>query len=226
MNHSIKIIVLLAVLGLAFASCNNSSQGGNPYYKISNGMKAYCLFQKQSTWIYQNDSTGTADSLSVADISSYIGFHSPDNTSGAYSFDVVDLLYDTTSPTGIVKGSINAGNPTSGSGDMTDLYWLFFKNGNFLLAFAPGYPIGVQQRLGIKTTGLYTNLEKISDFSLHGKDYKDVFHTEVRKIENPNPEDTVTYQFYFAPHYGLIKWTRKSHSQASSFSLVQSNLVQ
>ncbi len=221
MNNSVKLLLLLAA-GIFFSSCNEL-KNTDPYYKISNQFKQYCQFQKQSKWTYQNDSTKSLHNLSVSDISSYIGFHSPDNVAGAYSFGAVDMTYDTTTDLNIVKGSINAGNPSTGSGEMHDLYWLFYKNGNYLLAFAPGFPMGVEQRLG-NNPGFYTNLQKLNDLKLNGKDYTDVYLTEVKKTEGT--PDTVHYQFYFAPHYGLIKWTRRVNSHITSYSLVQSNLIQ
>jgi hypothetical protein len=221
MNHSMKLLLLLAA-GIFFSSCSKL-KNSDPYYKISDQFKQYCQFQKQSTWTYQNDSTKNLHKISVSDISSYIGFHSPNNVAGAYSFDAVDMIYDTANDLNIAKGTISAGNPSTGSGKMHDLYWLFYKNGNYLLAFAPGFPMSVGQRLG-NNPGFYTNLQKLSNFKLNGKDYTDVYHTEIKKTEGT--PDTVYYQFYFAPHYGLIKWTRRVNSHITSYSLVQSNLIQ
>ncbi len=224
MRNSIKIVLLFAAM-LFIGACN-VSKNGDPYYKISDGFKQYCLFQKQSRWTYQNDSTQAPYTLEITDLSSYVAFHSPDNTAGPYSFDVVDMVFDTTqTETGLnlFKGSITAGNPSTGTGDMTDLYWLFFKDGNYLLSFAPGYPMGVEQRLG-KNTGFYTNVELLKDLKLNGKDYTDVYHTQVRKTEGT--PDTVTYQFYFAKHFGLIKWTRRVKTEITSYSLTQSDLIQ
>lgn len=221
MNNSVKLLLLLAA-GVFFSSCNKLISN-DPYYKISDQFKQYCQFQKQSTWTYQNDSTQSLHNISVSDISSSIGFHSPDNVTGAYSFGIVDMIYDTTTDLNIVKGSINAGNPSTGSGEMHDLYWLFYKNGNYLLAFAPGYPIGVEQRLG-NNPGFYTNIQLLKSFKLNGKTYTDVYHTHVKKTEGT--PDTVNYQFYFAPHYGLIKWTRRVNSDIASYSLVRSDLIQ
>ncbi|GMT44954.1 MAG: hypothetical protein IEMM0006_0786 [bacterium] len=216
-----KLVLLLAT-GIFFSSCNKI-KNSDPYYKISDQFKQYCQFQKQSKWTYQNDSTKSLHSLTISDMSSYIGFHSPNNVAGAYSFDAVSMIYDTATDLNIAKSAINAGNPSTGSGKMHDLYWLFYKNGNYLLAFAPGFPMGVEQRLG-NNPGIYTNLQKLSNFTLNGKDYTDVYHTAVKKTEGT--PDTVRYQFYFAPHYGLIKWTRRVNGHVASYSLVQSNLIQ
>jgi hypothetical protein len=224
MRNSVQII-LLSVFVLFIDACNGGKDN-TPYYKISDGFKQYCFFREQSRWIYQNDSTGTTYGLEVSDINSYIGFHSPDQIAGAYSFDIIDMVLDSTAqPTGpnISKGSITAGNPTTGSGDMNDEYWLYFKNGNFLLAFAPGFPMGVEQRLG-NGPGYYTNIELLKNFELNGKDYSDVYHSQVRKTENT--PDTVTYQFYIAKHYGIIKWTRRVKDEMASYSLKNSDLKQ
>jgi len=216
-----KLLLLLAA-GIFLSSCNKL-KNNDPYYKISDQFKQYCQFQKQSKWTYQNDSTKSLHTLTVSDMSSYIGFHSPNNVAGAYNFDVVGMVYDTATDLNIAKSAINAGNPSTGSGEMNDLYWLFFKNGNYLLAFAPGFPMGVEQRLG-NNPGFYTNLQKLSSFKLNGKDYTDVYHTAVKKTEGT--ADTVHYQFYFAPHYGLIKWIRQVNGHITSYSLVRSTLIQ
>ncbi len=222
MKHSIKLLLLLAV-GIFFLSSCNLNKNSNPHYVISSQFKQYCQFQNQSKWTYQNDADSSLHSLTINDVNAYIGFHTGDNISGPYSFDVVDMFYDTTNSMHIIKTSINAGNPSTGSGEMNELYWLFFSDQNYLLAFAPGFPMGVEQRLGTKP-GLYTNVAKLANFKLNGKDYTDVYHTQVRKTEGT--PDTVSYQFYFAPHYGLIKWTRSVNGKATGYNLKQSNLIQ
>ena len=223
MKKTTKITFLLALASLlGFGACN-SGKNTVPYYKISNKFKAYCFFNTPSYWIYQNDSTKVSDSLKVADINSYYGFHSPDNIAGAYSYDVIDLDFDTTNRVNLVKGSITAGNPTTGTGSFRDQYWLFFKNGNYLLAFAPGYPMGEEQRLG-NNPGFYTNIEIIPKFQLNGMTYDSVYHTQVRKTEGT--PDTVNYQFYFAMHYGLVKWLRTVKGHTTSISLKASDLNQ
>ena len=223
MNTGIKTILFFAIVFVLGLSACNTKKHSDPYYKISDQFKQYCLFQKQSLWSYKNDNTGTPYNLKVSDISSYIGFHSPDNVAGPYSYDVIDMIFDTANGLNLVKGSITAGNPTTGTGSMTDEYWLFFKNGKYLLAFAPGYPMGEEQRLG-NNPGYYTNIEKLPGFSLNGKTYDSVYHTQVRKTEGT--PDTVKYQFYFALHYGLIKWSRSVKGETTSYSLTQSDLVQ
>ncbi len=223
MKSVAKLMILTAVTIIFFSACNSSLNGSDPYYKISSLFKQYCLFQAQSQWTYRNDSTNKTYNVSITNVSPYIGFHSPNNVAGPYSYDAIDMIYDTANRLNLLKSSINAGDPSSGTGKMKDLYWLFFKNGNYLLAFAPGYPMGVAQRLG-KNPGLYTNLQLLNSFSLNGKNYSDVYHSQVKKTEGT--PDTVTYEFYFALHYGLIKWTRRVNGKETSFSLAQSHLIQ
>ena len=215
--------MLLPLTAVLLLGACNTGKNADPYYKISDGFKQYCLFQIGSHWVYQNDTTLAKDTLTIDDMQSYVAFHSPDNTAGPYSFDVVDMVFDTANNMNIFKGSITAGNPTTGTGSMTDLYWLFFKDGNYLLAFAPGYPQGEEQRLG-NNPGFYTNIAKLPDFNLNGKNYSEVYHTRVKKTEGTS--DTVTYQFYFALHYGLIKWTRSVKGTTESYSLAGSQLIQ
>ena len=222
MNKSIKLLLLLFA-GIFLSSCNNNKDI-NPYYKISEQFKQYCLFQKQSKWTYQNDTTKSLYNLTISNVNPYIGFHASNKVSGPYNYDVVDMQFDTiNNDLHFLKGTINAGDPSSGSGKMHDLYWLFFSEQNYLLAFAPGFPMGVEQRLGAKP-GLYTNIKELADFTLNGKNYTNVYHTQVRKTEGT--PDTVTYEFYFAPHFGLIKWTRQVNGITASYSLKQSNLIQ
>lgn len=223
MKISFKIILLSVFVSFFAWSACSTKKHSDPYYKISNRFKQYCLFKEQSRWTYKNDSSGALYNLNISDISSYIGFHSPDNIAGPYSYDVIDMTFDSANGLNFLKGSITAGNPTTGTGSMTDEYWLFFKNGNYLLAFAPGYPMGEEQRLG-NNPGYYTNLEKMPEFSLNGNTYDSVYQTQVRKTEGT--PDTVKYQFYFALHYGLIKWTRTVKGETKSFSLTTSNLLQ
>jgi len=55
-------IFLLFLIGL-FMACQKET----PYYKISDNMKQYFVYQPGSFWIFTNDSTNESDSMYISE---------------------------------------------------------------------------------------------------------------------------------------------------------------
>ncbi len=216
------IFIALAGCGLSFGACNVTPSDSTPYYHISKLFKDYCLFNKGTSWTYKNDQSSTNYQLSVKELKSYIGFHVKDQVSDAYSYDAVEIYYDTNN-LHMSKGLIAAGpTPTQGV-ESNDLYRIFWDDDSFILAFAPGYKMGEEQRLGGQE-GIYTNLEILSTFKVNNQTYSNVYHSQVIKAETSS--DSARYEFYMAPHTGLVKWVKVYKGETTSYSLVSSNIIQ
>ncbi len=227
-KHKGKILIATLFLSLFVifnSGCNKILNSSNQYFKISTLFKDYAFFDSGSKWIYQNDSTKAVDTLKVKDVKSYIGFQPIISNQPAYSFEAIELIYDT-NYFNMVKSVIFAGPSLAGSNQpMNSKYRIFFQNGNYVLAFAPGYPMGIEQRIG-GMEGLYTNVEVISSMVLNGKTYSNVYHTMEKTTFNVNTTDTTTLNFFFAPHAGLIKWTVKNTNKTTVYSMIDSKLKQ
>jgi len=60
--------------------------------------------------------------------------------------------------------------------------------------------------------------------TMNGIDFSDVYHTEEKVA--PYGGDTTRYEFYFAPKYGLVKWTKSFQGNTESYSLKAAYLKQ
>lgn len=222
-KHTTNLVILffLAAVTIAFSGCNGVFNSSVPHYTLSQTMKDYCYFNKGSVWVYQNDTTGVTDSLAVGDINSYIAFHAADNkSSSAFNYDVVEMIY-TGNQLKIGSSSMYAGPPeANGQGG---LYRIFYNDSSFLLAFAPGYKIGDSQLLG-GYEGVFTNIDSTVTLSFNGFNFSDVYHTQEKVALTEG--DTTQYEFYFAPHYGLVRWTKTHQNTTQSYSLKSADLKQ
>jgi hypothetical protein len=98
----------------------------------------------------------------------------------------------------------------------------------FVLAFEPQYKLRQPQLLGGQE-GIYTNMEIMPYYYAGQKKYNNVYHSRDKfpKVVNGNQTtDSVTMNFYIAEHYGIIKWTTAYKGDTTSYSLVNSNLMQ
>ncbi len=221
-NWKSFIFIVLVGCGFSFAACNITSSNSTPYYHFSKTAQDYCLFSKGTNWTYKNDQTGTTYKISINKLNSYVGFHVKNPLTNAYSYDAVEMQYDSNGLQ-LSKALITAGPTLAGNTEANDLYRIFWNDSSFILAFAPGYTMGEEQRLGGEE-GLYTNLEVLSTFSVNNKEFSNVYHTQVIKAENN--ADSARYEFYFAPHNGLIKWMKVYKGVTISYSLQSDSIVQ
>ncbi len=228
-KHSIikpAFLGLIAVVIFA-AGCNKLFNGQNAYYHVTPQFKDFCFFKTGSQWTYQDDSTQVPFSLTINDISSYIGFQSPNPTTPSFSYDVIEMVLDSNSMN-LWKESISATRLLSDTSHMNDLFRIFKTDSSFVLAFAPQYKLRQPQIIGGQE-GIYTNMEILPYYLELGKKYDNVYHSRDKfpKIVNGSyTTDSVTMDFYIAKHYGIIKWTSQYLGKTDSYSLVSSNLIQ
>ncbi len=202
---------------MMFTSCTKNSVRELPYYTISQTMKSYCQFNEGSFWIYQNDSTLTADSVKVLASVNYSGL---DSDQLDYRYDVIEMSFIQDQSL-MVKGEISAGDYYPQTDEVNDTYRIYFPNGRYLTILSPRYPIGHEHIYG-ENEGLYTNLGKIASMEINGKTYVDVYHTQVIDVTENNNH----YEFFVAKNYGLIKWTKKTTVTTESHSVTTSLLIQ
>jgi|GEM_PF-1003961 len=223
---------VLFIAIFAFSGCSKLFNGSNsnPYYKIPQEFKNYCLFDKGSQWTYQDDSTGKTYNLTVGSIGSLIAFQSQNPSTPAYSYDVIQMKMDSNT-LNITKENVYATRILSDTTHMNGLLRIFFANktdSSFVLAFAPQYPLRQPQLLGGRE-GVYTNMEIMPYFSAGQKKYYSVYHSRdkfPKFIQGKQTMDSVTMNFYIAKHYGIIKWTTTYKGDTHSYSLVESKLIQ
>ncbi len=218
---TLKIIVIVVIV-FSIAACNVNTKNDTTYYHVTQIFKDYCFYKTGSSWTYQNDKTGATFNLAVKDINSYVGFQVESQQSPAYSYDAIEILYDTNNLK-LSKGLISAGPAPEANEISNDLYRLFWNDGSFILAFAPGFPMGVEQRLGGQE-GIYTNLDLLPNYTINNKDYSNVYHSQVLRAETNS--DTARYEFYFAPHTGLIHWLKVLKGVTTSYSLKKAQIIQ
>jgi hypothetical protein len=221
-NLKAFIFITLAAIGFLLGACNVTPGDSTPYYHISSLFRNYCLFNVGTSWTYQNEQSGETYEVKVKELNSYIGFHIKDQFAEAYSYDAVEIFYDTNTLQ-LSKSLISAG-PTPADGvESNDLYRIFWNDGSFILAFAPGYKIGEEQRLGGQE-GLYTNLEVLGSYTAGNQTYNDVYHSQVIRPETD--VDSARYEFYMAPHKGLIQWIKVYKGKTTTYSLKSATIVQ
>lgn len=219
-NTNLVILFVLAAVAVAFSGCNSVFKSDVPYYKLSQTMKDYCYFNKGSVWAYQNDTTGVIDTLKVGDINPYIAFHSLDNKSTVFNYDVIEMIYND-NHLFFGSSSIYAAPPKDNG--HSGLYRIFYYDSTFSLAFAPGYKVGEPQLFGGQE-GIYTNIDSSASMSFNGFNFSGVYQTQEKVALTEG--DTTKYEFYFAPHYGLIRWTKSYQGNTQSYSLKYADLKQ
>lgn len=219
---SIKFLTLtsLIIIIICFFSCNKAFKTDIPYYKITDSLKLYTYFQEGSKWIYLNDTTKNLDSIEIDKVENDNAYHAADNVDGEFNYEIIELNY-LPNVFNLSKGVLYAG-PLLDNFKNSEVYRLIYTDSSFILPFAPGYPLGTIQNFGGQE-GVYRNIEIIPSMTLNGIDFSNVYHTE----EEVTDGDQVTYyEFYFAPKYGLVKWTKTNTTNTESYSLKAAYLTQ
>lgn len=218
-------ISLILLSWLFFVSCSNTTdiEPVGADYKISDVSKEFLLFEKGSRWIYQDDSTAEQSQVQIFSNMSEIRQAMGTGTSPSYTYEAVWMLYSA-SNSPLQKGEVFASNFDVLEGIPNAAERVYFKDGHYKIAFAPYYPFETPVILGGEE-GVFINKELIPSMVLNGKEYQEVYHSISEDYRQAEP-DTVYYHFYFARHYGLIKYQIVKKTETTSVSLVESNLIQ
>ncbi len=222
-------VYFIALVLLTFLGCNTTPPPPEPEpepevpdYDFSDIAKQYLIFQPESYWVFQDDSTMALDTVQLYSVKDEIRKQDP-GTSAEYSY-AAEWKYFSTNNTGLLKGESFATNTSLPDDVPNSLERIYFTEDSYKIAFAPVYPFGNRITLGGEE-GTFVNVEKIPSFQLNGKVYTDVYHS-VSEDYNDYPGDTVFYHFYYAKNYGLIKYYFDHKGYGHSYSLVNAEVHQ
>lgn len=213
-HYTIKLTIILFI-GLSISvitSCN--SETAKPYYLISDEFADYCFFREGSSWVFQNDSTLTSDSVDISEITESKRYAS---TPTQHHYQAVDM-FPNNNDFNIARYEITAGSSKVASGEMNSLLRVYFENGDYQLVFSPEYPLGEEIIMG-DAIGVYENVEIIINYELLNNTYAEVWHTRV-VVSN-----SIEYDYWIAKNHGLIKTVTTTENQTTSISLVESSLI-
>ncbi len=192
-----------------------------PDYDFSDISKQYLYFLPNTYWVYQDDSTLNAYSVKL--FSAHEEIRQNSSGSAPYSYNAYWMYYSNNNA-GLQKGEMFATNFSVGEEVPNTAERVYFGDQDYKIAFAPMYPFGQRILLGGEE-GTFINKELLDTLVLNGKTYNDVYHSISEDYETEAP-DTIFYHFYFAKNYGLIKYTILGKNQGTSFSLLESSIIQ
>jgi hypothetical protein len=210
------------LLLLFFFGCKQKQPVQVIEYPVPDGLKNVALFQKNSYWVYRNDSTGIVDSTYVNSDLVNGKFTHHDNEYRITLFDYIQMPLQSS----IFKS-----------------FYLVGRLGNFSYPLdSPGYPFYVDMGLGYACGFTNTTFVLYNDTATHhhGDDFWDCYdytvprndngtgplggdqYTEFGDVQNlninnlifKNVRKTLSYgfneindsiDFYFSPHNGLVK---------------------
>ena len=200
----IFLIFCLGILAL-FSSC--SKKKAITYY-IDNSFKEWVLFQKGSYWVYFNDSSHMLDSAFV-DMQPRYGLSPPETE----HMDHYQSIYYTVTSSFIRDVYIGR--------DPDESYvaiGFFYPKNDVFKALNSGYTNG-----SWNGSSSFTSLiEKIDTMILNYKKFTNVIHTRTNEVIY----DSSQYDFYFAKNIGLIKFSAKTNSFDSTWSLMRWHIIQ
>jgi hypothetical protein len=200
MKPIIKIFLICVLVG--FVSCKKDT----PYYKISDSMKQYFLYQKGSYWIYQNDSTNTIDSTYVDNISSGtqgIG----DDGRHLYSFDWITINYKSKFLQNFKIAYFCTG---PNSLQIAEIY-SDLDSSLMNLSDGPTAFIGNSELNTLTYSNCLGNAvfiyKVIPSITVNDLNYSNIIYTKLKSIDSSssNPE-FYSREIYFAKNIGIIKY--------------------
>lgn len=192
-----------------------------PINPISDEFKQYSAFDTNSYWVYQNEFSNAIDTARVFSVITDVRHHTDINNPEGFRYEALEIKFRS-GETGIVRTEITAGQKPSTDESMNESLRLYFVNGRYFRILMPQYEIGQTQLLGINE-GNYTNLAHMDSYSLNGKTFSSVFHTQVKDYQSGS--DTVVMEFFLARGYGLIKYSIHSADTETEWTLVDAEPI-
>jgi hypothetical protein len=227
MDISPRVLLFIGFFTLTiFGACHRGStppgpDPSKPDYDFSQSAKDYLYFLPNSYWVYQNDSTLNAYSVKL------FSAHEEIRQSGAgatqYTYNAYWMFYSN-NDAGLQKGELFATNFSISDDVPNTAERIYFNDNHYKIAFAPMYPFGQRLLLGGEE-GTFINKEFLNTMTVSEKVYDSVYHS-ISEDYSAEAPDTVFYHFYFAKHYGLIKYSILHKNSAVSFSLLESSVLQ
>lgn len=220
-NTAFLIVAICAVFVLVSCLKQDDVYQASPVNPISEEFKQYSAFDTNSYWVYQNESTKAVDTVRVFSVLTETRFHTDVTEPQGFRYEALDIKFRS-GETGIVRTEITAGHKPSTDESMNESLRFYFANGRYFRILMPQFQIGQTQLLGINE-GNYTNLARMDSYSMNGKTYSAVFHTQVKDYQSGN--DTVVMEFFLANGYGLIKYSIHGADTAAEWTLVDAEPI-
>lgn len=220
-NLILLYVILFAIVYLSSCLKQDDVYQVSPINPISEEFKQYAAFDTNSYWVYQNEITKAVDTVRVFSVLTETRFHTDVNEPEGFRYEALDIKFQS-GETGIIRTEIVAGHKPSTDEDMNESLRMYFANERYFRILMPQYPIGQTQLLGINE-GNYTNLARMDSYSMNGKTYSAVFHTQVKDYQNGN--DTVVMEFFLANGYGLIKYSLHGADTVAEWTLVDADPI-
>jgi hypothetical protein len=208
-RHEINLSLFI-FLGCLLFSCKKEPE----FYPISDNFKGWFLFQNGSYWVFQNDSTGTLDSVYLT--STPKSYRVPGSQKSDPILEAIFVQYH--------SSFFEAIDVVSGISGNDYLSVIFFSTTNEILGLIYNLPVpGTYSRLYLGKGILFQNLLFYPNFELNIKNYNSVYQTRCTNINNYR---TDTYNFYFAKNVGLIKLSGTWNDTTRSWSLIRHSVIQ
>lgn len=203
-----------------FPSCKKDT----PHFTISSEMEKWFVFQKNSYWIYSNDSTLQEDSAFVNN-TIYSTQGVAEDGEHKYSFDMISLFYSSKilNHSEIHKGC---------SQDNTVLYFELSPEQYYLDPYPIAYIEGIEPKNpfspGCGWQGMEFSFETIGSLKINDSAYKNVIHSNCSKTyQSATQSQNISLQFFFAKNIGLLKFQYlKNDTIKSSWSLKRYSIIQ
>jgi len=182
---------------------------------LSPTVRAWASFQDGSYWIYQNDSTGTQDSM-------FVGYNGTEVYPAAENtYDVETVNTTITNTEDILLGFIFA----------VGIKEIAFEDFGTGIDYhcAAGFTIEsgeVKEEKIIK--GYYAwSVKPVSDKEIHGTLYEDVILVEVNTLDQDGMiVEDILNRFWISKNNWIIKKTYSNNGKAYSWSLLRKNIIQ
>ena len=213
-------VVLLFIIALS-AACNKET----PYYKISDEMKQYFVYQPGSFWIFTNDSTNETDSMYV--IRAVYSTQGVADNDGRhqYSFDMITQTFQSKLFSESEIGYLCAGpNTLKVSTKLSDTNAIAEP-----LTYFPGWKPDTKIIQSQCIGGLVYLQQFLPSITINNITYTNIIRTKIQSLDS-----TASYPYFyfrdifFAKNVGIIKLIEESRyfNVHRSWSLSRYQVVQ
>ncbi len=198
-----KILIVLFVIGICFIGCKKDRR----HYYISPIVKELGFYQKQSYWVFKNESTQKIDCT-------YIN-KDPD----VYTWNIDDYSDEPLIDEILVEFNSNILDAYKLTGEFilgymaNDLFCVPF-NGN----------IGIGQTVG--TTSKYSFIGLYDKLTINDNTFYSVYHTRYSILMKEQPPDTLTCDMFLVPHVGLVKINIRRDMVDTTWTLLRYDVKQ
>lgn len=201
---SILKIFLLFLVSL-FVACQKET----PYYKISEDMKQYFVYQPGSFWIFTNDSTGGIDSIYITE-TKYSRQGVADNDGRhKYSFDMITIYYQSQLFSTSEIGYLCAGpNTLKVKTKLSDTNQYAYAEP---VTYYPGWQPNTEITTDRCIRGSVYIYQFLPSITINKISYDNIIRTKIISIDSTSSNQIFYLRdIYFAKNIGIIKLIEES----------------